>query len=203
MGDVEEVKQEVKSQPGGAAAPTAEAASSDIELLKKEVSLLEGQLQSMRDRYVRAMADLDNTRKRARHESAEAQVHAVAGVLLDVLTVVDNFERAMETMKPGADASPETRAIYDGVSMIYRQLMDILGRRGVKPIEAMGKPFDTHRHEAVVQVPTRNSEEDGLVALETQRGYLFGDRVLRPSKVGVAVREAETSEKRGSEGESG
>ncbi len=200
MGDEEEVK---RAGPSETTAAEPEAPQSELDMLKLDVARLEDQLQTMRDRYVRAMADLDNARKRARHEMAEAQVHAVAGVLLDVLTVVDNFERALETMAPGADASPESKAIYDGISLIYRQLVDLLSRRGVKPIEAVGKPFDTHRHEAVVQVPTRESQEDGIVALETQRGYLFGDRVLRPSKVGVAVREAESGEKKDGEGESG
>jgi molecular chaperone GrpE len=73
----------------------------------------------------------------------------------------------------------------------------------VKPIEAVGKPFDTRLHEAVVQVPVNDEEGDGLVTLETQKGYLYGDRVLRPSRVGVAVREQPKEEKREGEGESG
>ena len=193
MGDLKEVNPEMQEPQ---AAKAAEEPQTEVEILQKENALLEGQLQTMRDRYVRVMADLDNARKRSRHEMAEAQVYAVSGVLLDVLTAVDNFERALETLTPAANASPETRAIYEGITLIYRQLLDLLSRRGVKPIEAIGKPFDTHRHEAVFQVPTPNREEDGLVALETQRGYLFGDRVLRPSKVGVAVCNSDQEEKK-------
>jgi molecular chaperone GrpE len=157
----------------------------------------------VRDRYLRAVADLDNARKRARHEMAEAQVQAAGGVLLEVLGIADNFERALETIAPGPEASAERRAMYEGVSLIYRQLLEMLVRHGVKPIEAVGKPFDTRLHEAVVQVPAEEEEADGLVTLETQRGYLFGDRVLRPSRVGVAVREHGREEKREGEGESG
>lgn len=203
MENQEPVDEQMQEQETPQAEQTASPEQSELDLLKKEVALLESQLQTMRDRYVRAMADLDNARKRARHELAEAQVHAQAGVLLDVLNIVDNFERALESMAPSVDASPETKAVHEGVSLIYRQLVDMLARRGVKPIETVGKPFDTHRHEAVVQVPTANSDEDGLVALETQRGYTFGDRVLRPAKVGVAVREEERGERRENNGESG
>lgn len=145
----------------------------------------------MRERWIRAVADLDNARKRARHEMAEAQLQAVAGVLRDVLLVMDSFERALETGVPRADAPPEAKAVQEGLNLIYRQLQDMLARRGAKPIQAIGQPFDPRRHEAVAQVPAAEGLEDGVVALEMQKGYLFGDRVLRPSKVAVAAREAE------------
>jgi molecular chaperone GrpE len=168
-----------------------EEQASDAETLQGEIALLEGQLQDMRDRYVRAVADLDNARKRARKEMAEAQVHAVSGVMLGLLTIVDSFERALETAKPGVDATAETKAVYEGMRLIYRQLMDMLTRRGVRPIEALGQPFDPSVHEAVVQVPMSEDQEEGAVALELEKGYYFGERVLRPSKVGVSVSEAE------------
>ena len=200
MGDAGPVSEQDRERTEAAEAP---AESPDAAAFRKEITLLEEQLSAMRDRYVRAMADLDNARKRARHEMAEAQVHAVSGILLDVLSSVDNFERALETMAPKGDSPIEVKAMYDGVSLIYRQLVDTLSRRGVKPIEAVGKPFDTSRHEAVVQVPVNDDERDGVVALETQKGYLFGDRVLRASKVGVGVREEVKGDRKHAEGESG
>lgn len=159
----------------------------DLEGLKQQAAELEEQLRETRDRYLRALADLDNARKRARQEIAEAQVQGAAGVLRDVLSVVDNLERALETAKPGKKASAEVRAVYDGVNLIYRQLLDALARRGVRPIAAVGQPFDTSRHEAVAQVPVAASQEEGLVAREMQKGYLFGERVLRPSRVAVTI----------------
>jgi molecular chaperone GrpE len=202
MGDVGPVSEQDRERVEAGEAEAA-AESPDVTALRKEIALLEGQLGAMRDRYVRAMADLDNARKRARHEMAEAQVRAASGVLLDVLSSVDNFERALETMAPRSDSPIEVKAMYDGVSLIYRQLVDMLARHGVRPIEAVGKPFDTHHHEAVVQVPVGDDASDGLVAVETQKGYLFGDRVLRPSKVGVAVREEGKVDRKNGEGESG
>lgn len=165
-------------------------AASEVEVLQGEMALLEQQLQQMRDRYIRAVADLDNARKRARQAIGEAREQAVTGVLQELLPLLDNFERALESSAPGANAPAETRAIYDGVELIYRQLRQVLERRGVKPIEALGQPFDPNLHEAVVQLPASKEHPEGTVALEMQRGYTCGDQVLRHSRVGVAVREA-------------
>lgn len=200
MGDAEAVPEQINEKE---TTPQVAEEQTETEGLQKELAQLESQLATMRDRYLRAVADLDNARKRARQEMAEAQVQAVGGVLLEVLAIVDNFERALETITPGPGASKERKAMYEGVSLIHRQLLDMLARHGVKPIEAIGKPFDTRMHEAVVQVPVSNDEADGLVTVETQKGYLFGDRVLRPSRVGVAVRAEPKEEKREGEGESG
>ncbi len=168
----------------------------EVELLQEEMALLEQQLQQMRDRYVRAVADLDNARKRARQAIADARQQAVDGVLLDLLTLVDNFERALESVNLEEDSAAETKAIYDGVALIYRQFMGALERRGVTPIEALGEQFDPSRHEAVAQVPAEAGQEDGTVLLEMQKGYLRGNQVLRPSRVGVAVRQPEDRDRR-------
>jgi molecular chaperone GrpE len=165
-------------------------APSELEVLQGEMALLEQQLQQMRDRYIRAAADLENARKRARQAIGEARQQAIAGVLQELLPLLDNFERALESSVPAASAPAETQAVYDGIELIYRQLKQVLERRGVKPIEALGQPFDPHLHEAVVQVPAGKEHPEGTVALEMQRGYTYGDQVLRHSQVGVAVREA-------------
>ncbi|MBN1459478.1 MAG: nucleotide exchange factor GrpE, partial [Armatimonadetes bacterium] len=111
--------------------PSEEEAAprSDEEVLQEEIALLEQQLQQMRDRYVRAVADLDNARKRARHAIAEARQQAIDAVLLDLLTLVDNFERALESISPDKDAPAETKAIYEGINLIYRQFANALERR--------------------------------------------------------------------------
>jgi molecular chaperone GrpE len=167
---------------------------SEVEVLQKELSLLETQLQNMRDRYIRAVADLDNARKRARQAITEARTDGAAGVLADLLLLVDNLERALEQVRPGARASAKTRAVYEGVELIYRQVVQLLERYGVEPIEALSKPFDPGRHEAITQIPAGEGQKEGTVALETQKGYMMGDRVLRPSKVGVVVPQPKAGE---------
>jgi molecular chaperone GrpE len=166
----------------------------ELEVLQGEMALLEQQLEQIRDRYIRAVADLDNSRKRARQAIAEARHQAVANVLFDLLPLLDNFERALETVQPGPGASQEALAIYDGVALIHRQLKGLLEQRGVKPIEAMGETFDPALHEAVAQVPADGDQKEGTVALEMQKGYMHGDRVLRPSRVGVVVRPSATED---------
>ncbi len=168
-----------------------EEKESEAGVLRNELAMLEDQLQDMRDRYVRAVADLDNARKRARQAIGDARRQAAAGVLLELVALVDDFERALETMRPGAGASQEMLAAYEGVELIYRRLMTLLERRGVKVIEAVGQPFDPGKHEAVAQIPATDEQKDGTVALEMAKGYMYGSEVLRHSRVGVAVHERE------------
>jgi molecular chaperone GrpE len=172
-----------------------EARQSEVVVLQEEIALLEGQLQDIRDRYLRAIADLDNVRKRTRREVKDAQHRAAASVLLDILNVADNFERALGAAKEAKSVPSEVKAVYDGITLIYRQLMDTLARRGVKPIQAFGQRFDPGCHEAVAQVPAGPEQEEGVVALEVQRGYTYGDLVLRPTKVGVTVHISQETEK--------
>jgi len=170
-----------------------ETSESEVVVLQKELQLLECQLQDMRDRYVRAVADLDNMRKRSRREVKEAQQRAASSVLLDVLGIVDNFERALGAT--GEAKHGNAKAVYDGIVLIYRQLVDMLGRRGVKPIAAVGQRFDPAVHEAVAQVPAGPDQDEGMVALEIQKGYTYGEHVLRPTKAGVTVHSAQAAEK--------
>ncbi len=160
------------------------------EALAARASELERQVEEMRNRYLRALADMDNARKRARQQIAEAELRGAEDVLRDMLTVVDNLERALETTRLADDAPAEARAVYDGVKLIYRQVLDLLARWDVKPIEAVGQQFDISRHEAVAQVAVPPDGEEGVVVEETQKGYMHGGRVLRASKVVVGTRNA-------------
>jgi molecular chaperone GrpE len=160
----------------------------EVEVLQGEMALLEQQLQQMRDRYIHAVADLDNARKRAKQAIGDARHQAVVGLLQELLPLMDNFERALESSIPTPETPAETTAVYEGVSLIYRQLKRLLEQRGVHPIEAMGQPFDPDLHEAMLQVPASKEHPEGTVAVETQRGYRYGSQVIRHSRVGVAVK---------------
>jgi molecular chaperone GrpE len=137
-----------------------------------------------KDKWLRAHAELDNVRKRARREIAEAQTFAVADVLRDLLDVLDNFERAAgaAAAAPAGDAE----AIRSGVGLIHGRLREILGARGLTPIPtAKGDPFDPGIHEAVMQMDGEGVES-GAVLEVAQAGYRLGDLVLRPCRVVVA-----------------
>jgi molecular chaperone GrpE len=142
------------------------------------------QLRQERDDYLerlqRVTAEFDNYRKRTERERRETWDRAAASIVEELLPIVDDFERALST-EPGA----ETSAYREGVAIIHRQLMDLLGRRGVQPIQAVGQDFDPRWHQAVAHDPAPG-HRDGEVLEELRRGYMLGDRLLRPSMVKVA-----------------
>ena len=132
------------------------------------------------DRYLRAVADLDNYRKRTRNEMEEFRKYAVEGMVIQLLQVADNLTRAVDS----AQTSGDLPSVVQGVSMTLRQLQDVLECHGVKRIEAEGLPFDPNLHEAVMRVET-GPESDGIVVEELQRGYMLHGRVVRPAMVKV------------------
>jgi len=132
-----------------------------------------------RDRYMRALADYENFRKRAEREKQDFFKYALAGLLKDLLPVLDNFDRALEHAEEGDD-------FHKGVLMIYKQLFDILKRHGVQTIEESGVPFDPKLHEGVVREENPSVPSHTVVAV-LQKGYFLHDRLLRPAMVKVAV----------------
>ena len=132
------------------------------------------------DRLLRKTADFENYRKRVERERREMAQYAAGDVLEALLPVVDDFERALQ-VNSGADAA----AYRKGIELIYRQLQDLLARRGVTPVDTVGKPFDPRFHQAVTYESSPGRAE-GEVIEEVRRGYTHGDRLLRPAMVKVA-----------------
>jgi molecular chaperone GrpE len=138
-----------------------------------------------RDEYFeqlqRTRADFVNFQKRSRAQAEIDRTYAVGGLASDLLSVLDNFERALQAARSsGADS------IVEGLEIVYKQMLEVLARHGVEPIEAQGQPFSPDWHEAVAQQPSAEYPE-GTVVAEYGRGYKLRDRVLRPSKVVVSV----------------
>lgn len=156
--------------------PAEEQAQSEetVESLREKYSELE-------DRMLRLAADYDNYRKRMARQQEEIIRNANDRVFSELIEIVDNFERALQHAKEDTNAS----AILTGTEMIYNQLLGLLAKHDIKPIDALGKPFDPQLHEAMLQVDSDKYPE-GTVALETGKGYQQGSRVIRHSKVGVS-----------------
>jgi molecular chaperone GrpE len=132
------------------------------------------------DRLLRKTAEFDNYRKRVERERRTQAEQAVVDLLLELLTVVDDFDRAV-TVDPG-----ETPAAYRrGVELIHAKVHDLLRKQGVTPIETVGTDFDPNLHQAVAHEPSADHRE-GEVVSEMRRGYQIGDRLLRPAMVKVA-----------------
>ena len=132
------------------------------------------------DRLLRKTAEFDNYRKRIERERREQSDQAVVDLLQSLLTVVDDFDRAL-TIEAGVDAEGYRK----GVELIYAKLHDVLKKHGVRPIEAMGTDFDPNLHEAVMHEASPD-HRDGEVIGELRKGYMLGEKLLRPAMVKVA-----------------
>ena len=135
------------------------------------------------DKYVRAVADLDNYRKRAAREKADAIQYGNETLLRDILPLVDGMDRALEH----ACNSEDFEAFKKGLKLLQRQLLGCLQKHGVEMIDTAGKDFDPHVHEAMMQVESAEHEDRQVVG-EFERGYLLNGRLLRPAKVSVCKR---------------
>lgn len=160
------------SNPNAESAPVAE--------MEEALSNLQDDLRRAEEAYLRAVADLQNYRRRVSHELQREREVGKASVIEDILPVLDNFERTLEAGKAGASLE----SLLEGVQLVERQLRAALERHGLRPIEAQGEPFDPELHEAVVTEPSDKAEGTILEVLE--RGYLLGDRVVRPAKTKVS-----------------
>lgn len=153
----------------------------DVRLLKERLEAAERRADEEHDKFLRTLAEFDNFRKRSREEFQQVCTFAIEDLVIRLLPVLDNFERAIKT----AEEIKDYDALHGGVILILRQLRDILTKEGVTPIEAQGKLFDPNLHEAVMRVDTDECA-DGMIIEEFQAGYTLGDKVIRPSMVKVA-----------------
>ena len=138
------------------------------------------------DRFMRKAAEFENYRKRVDREKSELKIMSQSAILQGILPVLDGFDRALKYFSETEGAAGSVEKYREGVELLYRQVTDTLGHAGVAPIEAEGKPFDPHLHEALSSAETSEAAE-GTIVNELRRGYMFKDSLLRPSQVIVAV----------------
>jgi len=162
-----------------ASAATAGDAAEAPALTAEE--LLRSERDEFQEKWLRVVAELDNVRKRNRREIVESRRFAQADVLRSLLDIQDNFERALQSVDPDSDTA-ESQGFREGVELIFQNLRGVLKDKGVVPIEALEQEFDPNVHEAVGTLP-RDGVEPGQVIEVVQQGFLFGDMVLRPSRV--------------------
>jgi molecular chaperone GrpE len=155
----------------------AEAGGDDINV----VTALQQQADENHNRYLRAQADFDNFRRRTLKEKEELTQYASLKLVGQLLPVLDNFQRALQTGSEGA----ESGSFAKGVDMIYRQLSQVLEAEGLKPMEVVGQPFDPELHQAIMQVESEEYEA-GTVVEVIQPGYRLKDKVIRPAMVKVS-----------------
>ena len=174
----EETAEEPEAEAEEPAAEAEEPAADAISSVKEKA--LRDKITALEDKVKRQMAEFDNFRKRTSKEKEQMFSMGERSVIEKMLPVVDNFERGLAAVPEAEKGS----AIASGMEMIYKQMMKQLEDLGVKPIEAVGKEFDPHFHNAVMQVES-DELESGVVAQEFQKGYTYHDTVIRHSMVGV------------------
>ncbi len=163
---------------GSASTEGAGNTSAASESLGTELQRLKAERDLLLDRLARAQAEFENARRRASKEQQEFRDYAAVDVIKSLLPVIDSFERALR-------AKSDASEFRGGIELIYKQLQDALAKLGVRPVPAVGEPFDPHFHEAIEMVETTDAA-DHEVLEELQRGYKFKDRLLRPAMVKVA-----------------
>ncbi len=151
--------------------------SVDIEEFKE----MESELQELRDRFIRLGAEFENFRKRSLREKEEYRNYAIENLMLELLEVVDNFERALRSAKDSKDPD----SVIKGVEMVYRQLYNILEKNGLERIKCEREDFDPRMHEAIMQVPASDLPENTVVD-ECRPGYMLNSKVIRPALVSIA-----------------
>jgi molecular chaperone GrpE len=141
----------------------------------------------LKDRLLRIAAEMENLRKRNAREITDTRAYAISGFARDMLVVTDNLSRALnaipEEARESADAN--VKSLIEGIEMTERETYRLLQKHGVEPIDADGQKFDPHKHQAVFEIPNPDVPE-GTVLQVMQAGFAIGDRVLRPSMVGIS-----------------
>lgn len=169
-----EQKKTQKKRRIPAKAPATKKCNAEIKNLKEEI-------QNLKQDYLRQIADKDNLRKRLERDKSEYYQYALSEFFGELLLVLDNFERSFKS-----DDQKSLEIFQEGVEMIYKQLLDLLNKYGVKPIEIKDKTFNPHLHQAFMTEESEDIEEP-QVSEEFQRGYTLNERLLRPSLVKVVL----------------
>jgi molecular chaperone GrpE len=183
-------------QPAPGQAPPEEAVpgealeAPEIDARDLEIVQLKEETAALKDRLLRTAADMDNLRKRAEREKAEATLYAATNFARDLLSVADNMQRALAAVTPEAreQADESTRNLLAGIEMTERELLKVFERYNIRKVDTVGARFDPNFHQALFELPT-NDHPPGTVVQEMQSGFAIGERCLRPAMVGVSKAE--------------
>ena len=188
MSDEDPIEALLADDEPGADEPAGGPATAELIATRAELKRVEAENADLKDHLARRQADFENYRKRVDRERTETYNRVVADIATKLLPVVDNLKRALEAESSvESSESDEFRHFLSGVDLIYKQLNGVLDALGVKPIAAVGEPFNPHVHEAVVTEATDDYEPD-TVMQEIVAGYRLGDKLIRPALVKVATR---------------
>ncbi|MFB6317341.1 nucleotide exchange factor GrpE [Saccharicrinis sp. FJH54] len=171
--------EEVELEAAGEVDTEKEELKAECEEKADDLTLVKRAYEELNDKHLRLQAEFDNYRKRTLREKMELTKSAGESILVSLLPVIDDFERAQQMLHDAADIE----SVRQGFELIYSKFVSFLNQNGVKPIETTEKEFDTDLHEAVTKIPAPKEELKGKVVDCIQKGYLLNDKVIRYSKV--------------------
>ncbi len=157
------------------------------------VAVLEAELAEHKDRLLRALAEAENTRRRAQRERDDATKYAISGFAKELLSAADNLRRALDSLPEAEVGDERTRSLLAGVAATERELLSVFERHGIRRIDPLGERFDHNLHQAIFEVE-HGGRPPGTIIEVLQPGYLLHDRLLRPAMVGVAKPPAKPAE---------
>jgi molecular chaperone GrpE len=193
MGDRPQDQSEDKPGAGEGARPagtTGTASQSGPEPTQRSprevIAALETEAADLKDRLLRAHAEVENIRKRSEREKEETAKYAITRLAREIVNVGDNFQRAIDAVPPGAaEQDSALKSFLEGVTMTERELLNVLERYGIRRVQPMNEPFNPHLHQAVMEI-ARSDVPSGTIVQVFQAGFMIEDRVLRPAMVAVA-----------------
>lgn len=157
---------------------------------EEQVAALEAELADHKERLLRALAETENTRRRAQREREDASKYAIAGFAKDLLSAADNLRRALDSLPEAEVGDERTRGLLAGVAATERELLSVFERHGMRRLDPQGERFDHNFHQAIFEVE-RGGQPAGTIVEVLQPGYVLHDRLLRPAMVGVSKQPAE------------
>jgi len=167
-----------------AAAAQDDAEDGDDEAASDEIAALQAERDDFRDKFMRALADAENTRKRADRDRREAENYGGSRLARDLLPVYDNMDRALKAAKEGDEKVPDS--LLEGIDLTMRELINVFKKHGIQPVTPeVGDKFDPKMHEAMFEAPLPGTKAGEIIQVSTT-GFMLHDRLLRPAQVGVS-----------------
>jgi len=178
----EEAAENIKDNVENTAEQTENEVSEPVVELSVEEKLLQ-QVSELNDKYLRLFAEFDNFKRRTQKERVELLQTAGKDIVVSLLPVLDDFERAIKATEKSTEVAP----VREGIELVQTKLKSILTQKGLKEIESLNTPFDTDLHEAITQIPSPTEEQKGKVIDQLEKGYTLNDKVVRFAKVVVGA----------------
>ncbi len=178
---VDELKQALKNKKETEEKKEGEEGASQFKTLEEDLAKAKEEAKENNEKYVRLYAEFENFRKRAAKEKSDLSQYAQEKVVLEVLPILDDLERALSHAQGNADP----KVLFQGIEMVQKQFQGVLSKFGLTPFDSLGEPFNPHVHEAVAHLESQDYPPHSVVA-EYRKGYKMGDKLIRPAMVAVS-----------------